>query len=438
MNTQSKHEATPQPERLSDDELGNLLAAIGNHENKALLSVAMRPDVAYSRSDLQSLFNNIQGAEPIWRVSDSIPFSYCLHSLAPIGLVAKEIIDTERGTIGFMKTGYGGTTGDALAGHLLDYSLKHPSVSLQELFGRTSTSSAEGVRSPVGRIAIFGELLTQELPVRVSDLQGKDDYSIISAHVHSLARDGLLELENRSFSDPIMIFGLGNASLVELPLRPNKSVLPSDIRNVLASRLLPGDPELTVTTHQIIAELVKANSEYTAYEASGKLIRQVNQTMRFFIKQGAVKQVGQFTQTSRSIINLNTEQTTAMEDCLSLIYSFQDADPEFLKLGRLRAATILSDPVAVRILVAKARQASPFANRKSEDERGDLISSILTTTPDATVKQIEEGLIERESPISTHSIRRVLHELEAKEQVIKGLKNKKIVWALVDSSSITE
>jgi len=71
MSTLAPQEILP-PERLSDEQLGSLISAVGNHENKALLSVAMQPGVAYSRSDLQGLFNGIQGDEPSWLANDNV------------------------------------------------------------------------------------------------------------------------------------------------------------------------------------------------------------------------------------------------------------------------------------------------------------------------------------------------------------------------------
>jgi len=71
MSTPSPQELIPS-ERLSDERLGSLISAVGNHENKALLSVAMQPGVAYSRKDLQDLFNGIQGDEPSWLANDNV------------------------------------------------------------------------------------------------------------------------------------------------------------------------------------------------------------------------------------------------------------------------------------------------------------------------------------------------------------------------------
>ena len=40
------------PERISDQEIGNLLAAFGNNESKALTLVLMHPGVIYTKRDL--------------------------------------------------------------------------------------------------------------------------------------------------------------------------------------------------------------------------------------------------------------------------------------------------------------------------------------------------------------------------------------------------
>ena len=434
MVTTQRHEHGAMPEQVGDEQLGDLLAAIGNHENKALLSAAMIPNKIYSRHDLEVLFNGMQGEEPVWRVDSGLPFGYCLHSLAPIGLVTKELIDAESGRVGFIKTEYGAGVGDALAGHLLRYSLEHPDISLQQLFGRTSTNSAEGTRSPFGRIAIFGELLTRELPVRVSDLEashGGSGTGSISDHLRNLAKNKIIELENRSSSDPIMEYGLGAEPLADLPLRPYQSSLPSDIREILSELLVTKGLDATITTHKIL-EIIRDRSEYLDSDQD-KLMRRINQTMRFFVESGMAKKVGSFTQTDRSVIRMSGQQAHVMNDCMELIYKFQEGSPDFLEVGREQARVISSDTNAVATLIAKARQVSPYANRKSDEERAALIKSVLANNPSATVKDIEENIANSHILISPYSVRRSLRELEAKQIVARGLKSKKVVWSLVEN-----
>jgi hypothetical protein len=79
----------------------------------------MQPGHVYSCSDLRRLMHERQGQPLIWRLSPSLAFEYCAHSLAPIGLVTQEVLDpADLSTYGYIKTPYGQEKGEALAGHL--------------------------------------------------------------------------------------------------------------------------------------------------------------------------------------------------------------------------------------------------------------------------------------------------------------------------------
>jgi DNA-binding transcriptional ArsR family regulator len=425
-----KESLIPGVDKLPDEYLGYLISAVGNHENKAILCAAMLPGVTYSRSDLDTLMNSVQGDNPAWESRFNVPFQYCLHSLAPIGFVAKEIIDKDKRTVGFVKTPLGEELGEAISGHLLDYSFSHPEISLIQLFGRTGTSAESGARSPMNRIEVFGELLTRQQPIRVSDVLVHDPngHPVASSHINSLAREGLITLHNRSNTDPIVVYGLADKPLKELRLRSFKSPLPSDIRDFLSAHL---SQDKEVTSSQITDFLKSQSPSYREMDPL-RLLVQVNQALRSFAKNGAIKKVGEFTNESRSVITLDNTQRRILEDCLDLIYGLQDLNETFLDAGKQKAQRILADPEAVKTLISKARVNSPFVNRKLKEERADLLKAVLNKNSQLTVAQIEAALMEQGDRLSRHSIRRALHEMEvtgeAKQEVIK----KKTVWFLMD------
>src|SRR3989344_5311749 len=143
----SEQKPTPRPpeikvrEKLSDEELGNLISAVGNHEAKAITLGLMLPGNTYSAYQLYKGIIGLQGEDMGWNISDRVPFGYCQSTLYPIGLVAQELIDPDLKTVGFMKTSRGRNEGDALAGLTLDFSLRYPEFSLQDFFGNTASSS---------------------------------------------------------------------------------------------------------------------------------------------------------------------------------------------------------------------------------------------------------------------------------------------------------
>lgn len=204
-NVQSR-ELLPYSEgRIPDEEMGNLLAAIGNNEAKALTLLLMQPGRIYTRRDIHDVFIRIQGGEDNagWQSSHSLQFNYCQNSLAPIGLVAKEVVEggVVLQTYGYMTTEYGEAVGKHLAALLLGFSRAHPDFSLYDFFGATqSTSNTDPrnkKRAPLERMRILWELVTATLPIRQVDLTerlGKDHrQSLIGNHLRELARKRVIE-----------------------------------------------------------------------------------------------------------------------------------------------------------------------------------------------------------------------------------------------------
>lgn len=112
-------------EQLSDEQLGNLLAAVGNHEAKAVTFLVMRSETTYTAEDIHKAVIEAQGTLPGWRIHHQSAFKYCERSLSPIGLVAKEVVDPNLNTYGYARTEYGERIGVSLAGLLLDFSRKY-------------------------------------------------------------------------------------------------------------------------------------------------------------------------------------------------------------------------------------------------------------------------------------------------------------------------
>ena len=135
--TSSPGESIPRKERLSDEELGNMLASFGNSEAKALLVIEMILGVIYDRTTVRALMIGAQGENPTWRLGSVTAIEWCERSLDPIGVVAQEITDAASNTYGYMKTAYGDTQCVPLAGSLLDFSKRHPEISLYQLLGST-------------------------------------------------------------------------------------------------------------------------------------------------------------------------------------------------------------------------------------------------------------------------------------------------------------
>jgi hypothetical protein len=419
-------ETEPVFEPLTDDELGNLLAAVGNHENKALLLAAMQPGVTYSRGDLKSLFDGLQGSPPVWDFARVLPFQYCRDSLAPIGLVAKEIINQKYGIVGFYKTDYGDEIGQAVAGHLLQYSLYHPDISLQQIFGATRTNSERKARSPMMRFEVIGELLTRQQPVRLADLPADKEggWSRVSQHIHDMEKQGLISVE-RNFSQ---VYGIKKEALANSQLHPGKSQLPTNMKQILAERLDITNDDL-ITAEKIRAELIERHPEYAS--DNERFRDQVRNTLWRFVRRGILEIKGEYTDEQRVRITLSKQQKKQLEDCLELLYDMQTLTPNFIKEGKNKAKEIITNRTAVRSLVEKARNNSPYVHHRSSDERHEVLKGILTVSAQ-TSNEIENGLLQRGISLSRTGINAILRSLlengHAKREKIRG----KTFWSIVE------
>ena len=150
------------PEPLSFEEMANLVASL-DLEPKCILLAGMNNGQIYNRSELNRVMIDIQGKDPGWVLSERMPLDYCKSSFEPIGLVAGEVVDKLRGTIGFAKTPYGSRVGTAMAGLLMDFSRSHD-IALYNLLGATSSSSNTNGIVSEGQLVVLAFFTTPFLP----------------------------------------------------------------------------------------------------------------------------------------------------------------------------------------------------------------------------------------------------------------------------------
>lgn len=192
-------------ERLSDEETGNYLSFLGNHEAKAITLIVMGNGNVFDKGNLHREVLNAQGNNKGWRMDRGIPFQYCSHDFVSIGLV-KEALS------GYAITDDGKKLGIPLAGLLLDFSERH-NIPLSLLFGITLSGSKsktiqtkEGKdiefrkRSPSTTLKILYELLTSpNLPIRMANLEKRmreNTLDDVIAHLARLSKLGLIQYAN--------------------------------------------------------------------------------------------------------------------------------------------------------------------------------------------------------------------------------------------------
>lgn len=104
----------------------------------------------------------------------------------------------------------------------------------------------------------------------------------------------------------------------------------------------------------------------------------------------AVKKGKTISKQFKSQVLLSEDQRGAIESLINLLNKFKKQDSKILKEGRNFAESIISNPKNVALLMKKAKDTSPFANRISSEELLLFISSVIKTQPHITTRQIQE------------------------------------------------
>lgn len=367
-------------ERLSNEEMGNLLAAFGNSETKALTILLMRPEIIYTSSDLLRAIMNVQGENPAWKMGNTLPFAYCEKSLSPIGLVAREVVDERHQSYGYIKTPYGKNVGDPLAGLLLDFSARHR-VSLYQLFGPTQYpgSQESAKRSPSTRLKIYSFLLKADLPVRTIDLgrwMNEPSRHIAQKHIEVVARSGIIDYQAINPASSVTFYKMSSKPAESFPTVSSSVTLTKQIYELLSE---------DKNKYWSLDEIMKRGKHTRGVYA------QVSRVLKGLKALGYVE-VEKFSHGKNSEINLSEEQRKLLSELVTLIKGFQNQDQEVIERGKILAGKFASGAAPINLIVEKARENSPMSHRTSPEVTGQLIISIIYQNPGITAAKIRELL----------------------------------------------
>ncbi len=387
-------------EKLSKEEVANLLAAIGNHEAKALTLVAMQERVVYTRTSLLARIKNIQGVIPSWIMASGVLFNYGVKSFAPIGLVAKELLDPELNTIGLTRTEYGANIGVPLAGHLLEFS-ERQTFSLNQLFGSTHSAAPENdirvgdetqqykKRSPEIRIKIIKSLVKSSGAIRVVDISKEieEDNRTVGRHLSELARFGIIEYESADVDIRVTYYKLAdNSPQSPPPAHATSTGVPTRIIDFLKKNA--GESfSIDELINRMTLEGFKKRRAAHAKSAQGSYLS----TLGMLVKLGYVSRE-KFEQSLKSIAKISDGQRAVLEEVLAIIDGITSRNIEFLKQGKIKAENIISDPSRAAALFKKAKESSVLAARNTtQDNLGDILS-IISQNPNISSLEIREHL----------------------------------------------
>lgn len=393
VETQNNPESQPKPERLSDEEMGNLLSAFGNHEAKAIVLGLMGDGRIYTSGDLYRTIISAQRERPGWRMHHTIPFKYCQQTLSPIGLVTREIANPDLSVYGYQISNYGRRV-LPFVGLLLNYSQNHEPA-LVGWFGSTmSTSKGEMIetvegeevefkkRASILRFKIFYELVTTpNLPIRLVDLaeRVKESGDRLSDYLVELARQGLIQYQVRETNKPTTYYRFSNQ-----PPEGNPPIYQHSTALALAVfSILKEYSDEYLTREDIFNFLPDKRKEGKVRRG---LLRDISGSLSYLAKYGYAD-IKQFKWNLQSAINLSDDQRIVLTELVEIVDRFQNQDPEILEQGEKYLSQILSDPGAVSSLMAKAREASSAANALLKSDTTSFILSIINSYPQGITNQ---------------------------------------------------
>lgn len=175
---------------LSDEQMGNLIAGVANHEAKAIVLGGMELGKAYGITALHHLFVEPQGEPPAHRGGVNNQMQYCTDSFERVGCVAKV---RPSPTLQYEITPLGDWEGKAVSGHFLELSADMPDVSLRKLWGMTK-NMGNSRRAPFDRLLIYRSLFTNE-DIQTGEIaeEAGIPYESVAHNLRWLDKHGIIE-----------------------------------------------------------------------------------------------------------------------------------------------------------------------------------------------------------------------------------------------------
>lgn len=426
-------------ERLSEEELGNLLASIGNSEAKAITLLAMVDGEIYTRWQLHNALKEMQGGYSGWLIDSLVSYNYCHLSFCQIGLVAEEALKPDLSTFGYIKTEYGKLVGTPLAGLLLEFSEKYPEISLYKLFGSTvsgaksfqiETLNKETIdfrkRAPLTRLKILRTLLEEKSPIRAIDLGQKiaQNRSYVLPHIKELVRSNIISYESIDREKGLSFYRLLAKENNDLPKQyASQRTLTQKVYQVCKARA-----NEWLTTRDVIRDLDVAE------ERKKKMKGTVSSILVHFKTQGYLESK-EFGRLLRSKVYLSEEQKSRIIDLLEILDRFADRDPEIITRGVNFANKIIKTPLRISNLLRKAKENSRWVGSMRTEELEIVVYSAFSGSSEMDTKSIQNILARRfNKTLSIERVEQVLRIMEKKHRVCisRKIQHGANYWKIID------
>lgn len=408
--------------KLSDEETGRYLGAVGNHEAKALTIVLMHPRRVYRPRELQQTLLELQGDKISWEIHNKTVYLYFINSFLPAEFVSISYERNQNRFFAFELTEYGRKLGVPLAGHLLDFSLRHKDHALQDFLGATNSSGEK--HAPTTRLQILRELAgARGRKLREADIAKAlgEEYGYIGTHLRSLNNHSVLTYEVPSPGEPISLYRF-------LPDTPKDDPKP-----------YPRETWRMKEVTEIILDICRDRPhEFLTIQDVGRVFferypdsRKMNPLPFYYLVSAVLSYLSEqgyltrekFHLDKHSEISTSEKQQEAIEDFVDLIDHFQSQESGFLKDGIEKGRELVRDPEKVSFLMRKAHEASPSANKRSQEESKEEILALLGDNRDMTNREIYETLREKGGHLGINRVQYYTRTLLEEGRIQKEEKN---------------
>jgi hypothetical protein len=410
---------------IDRERTAQLLAAVGNHEGKALVYLSLEEDTEYGVAALHHRWVEIQGSPPVFKGVVNLPQKYVLYTFEPVGLCARTLAGD--GPLRHIKHDPDGRA-TALAGTLLALTENQP-ITLGKIFGKTAKSVLGPDRAPIRRLELLRTLVELDAPVSQAELMRRSGIHNKGGVTNSL--DALREARVITYSSrPTYEMKTSYRIWRPLVLPPRQKTFSRSIAAFLNQRWDTEGRAFSVSRDEIEDHLV------TLEEWEGRYIRDVLQgTMERLASRGLVElEQNYLGQRSHSTVSLTPEQRTFAVELLMAVQEIQSGDAEALERGVEHGKAIVAEPARVRPLVDRCfSQLKVVVNPTTERERRQLVLHQLASGP-ATSQELLAALRPR---LNKALLGATLSDL-ARDGHVAGVRMERSpqkVWSLVSADA---
>lgn len=404
------------PEIMSDEFMGDLLAGFGNHEGKSLLLLSMQPGIFYGKSDLHRLIKNLPGADQVYSGDLSNQMAYCRYSLDPIGVVAKADFGE---TLKFGITELGEKIGKPLAASLIDFANRNE-IALETIFGGTKSTNPK-LRSPYVRMRLMENILTAPSSIQLKDIEEASGLSqgLLTKHMIDLAASDLIDYKPWSFDKDEVSYRIGPTLYI-----------PGNIGKKPSAYLLKALNYLEATGEATLDELARhcsdsfGDEDITLSEKRTRLTSALHglskADSRYIEIINRRRTTADSTEAAGDFI-LNKNQRAFWEELLNIVEKVRTGDKAFLDYWSSESAKLLNDPETVALSLSRSNEKSSYMQDGTNKDIEQLVmGALVNASAPLSYREIREIIVEgKKRTLSIFGISAILRGLSVQGKVTR-------------------